>query len=57
MASDAPAARRSEIVSRRFSIIDYWPNIVLVSQRLVRLTIGESKAPQRARSPSRYGGR
>ncbi|MBY4871186.1 MULTISPECIES: hypothetical protein [Burkholderia] len=47
MTSDAPARRR-EIDSRRFSIIDYWPNIVLFSQRLVRRAIGEGKAPQLA---------
>ncbi|WP_175687382.1 hypothetical protein [Burkholderia anthina] len=47
MTSDAPARRR-EIDSRRFSIIDYWPNIVLFSQCLVRRAIDESKAPQLA---------
>ncbi|WP_269503432.1 hypothetical protein [Burkholderia sp. IMCC1007] len=47
MTSDTPARRR-EIDSRRFSIIDYWPNIVLFSQRPVRRATGESKAPQPA---------
>ncbi|EPZ88289.1 hypothetical protein BURCENBC7_AP4530 [Burkholderia cenocepacia BC7] len=39
MASDAHARRR-ETDSRWFSIIDYWPNIVLFSQRPVRLANG-----------------
>ncbi|WP_249180535.1 hypothetical protein [Burkholderia vietnamiensis] len=47
MASDAAAAHRRETVSRRFSIIDHWPNIFFVSQRLVRRMLGASKALQR----------
>ncbi|EEE01736.1 hypothetical protein BURMUCGD1_5788 [Burkholderia multivorans CGD1] len=39
MASDAHARRR-ERDSRRCSIIDYWPNIVLFRQRHVRFANG-----------------
>jgi hypothetical protein len=51
-ASDAHARRR-KIDSRWFLIIDYWPNIVLFSQRTVCRTSGENDAPQLARTAVR----